>query len=171
MTVFETARLRIRHLLPSDAEALFAICRDPVTMQWMGDGQPLSFEQCQKWIEISQRNYASHGFGVSAVELHGQPGMIGFCGLVYAPDSAIPEIIYAFGPSWWGHGYASEVATAMLAYGFAHGGLNRIMATIDPQNLGSCRVVEKAGMHFERSETDTDGLPMQVYFIDRPSAG
>jgi hypothetical protein len=35
MIVFETARLCVHHLLPNHAEALFAICRDPVTMQWV----------------------------------------------------------------------------------------------------------------------------------------
>ena len=168
MIVLETPRLQVHQLQPDDEDALYAICRDPLTMQWMGDGQPLSFEQCQNWIAVSRRNYATHGYGACAVQLREAGLMVGFCGLVYAPGGSIPEIVYALRPEWWGRGLASEVVAAMLEYGMDRCGLERIMATIDPHNLASCRVVEKAGMRFERSETDADGFPMQVYFIERP---
>lgn len=170
MLLFETARLRARHFEEHDAAALFEICRDPVAMRWMGDGRPLTFEQCQEWIAISKRNYATRGFGASAVELRAAPGLIGFCGVVYAPGSSMPEIIYGFGQRWWGQGYASEVVPAMLDYAAGTCGLARIMATIDPLNLISCRVAEKAGMRFERLEHEPDGQPIRVYMRERPAA-
>ena len=167
MLLFETARLCVRQLEDGDADDLFAICRDPVAMQWMGDGQPLTFEQCQRWIAVSQRNYATHGFGASAVELRAAPGLIGFCGLVFAAGSSTPEIIYGFGRRWWGQSYASEVVPAMLRYGIETCRLARILATIDPQNLASCRVVEKAGMRFEGLEPEPEGQAIRVYAIER----
>lgn len=170
MTLFETARLRARHFEERDAEALYAICRDPLAMRWMGDGEPLSFEQCQEWITISQRNYATRGYGASAVELRAAAGLIGFCGLVYAPGSSQPEIIYAFGQPWWGQGYASEIVPAMLDYGATACGLTRILATIDPLNLASCRVAEKAGMRFVGLEPEPDGQIIRVYARERPPA-
>lgn len=55
----------------------------------------------------------------------------------------------------------------MLNYGLQRCGLQRILATIAPENLASQRVVEKAGMVFDREEIESDGLPSLVYFIER----
>ena len=46
----------------------------------------------------------------------------------------------------WGRGYATEAARALVAAGFAQLGLRRIVATCDPANAASARVLEKAGL-------------------------
>jgi [ribosomal protein S5]-alanine N-acetyltransferase len=91
---------------------------------------------------------------------------VGCCEIVYDPErinSAIPEIIYSFEPCWWGQGLASELVPALLDYGLTHCGLARIFATIDPENLASQRVLEKAGVVFDRQEIDSNGLVSLVY--------
>lgn len=47
--------------------------------------------------------------------------------------------------------------------------MQRILATIAPENLASQRVVEKAGMVFSREEIEADGLPSLVYFTEANS--
>jgi hypothetical protein len=46
----------------------------------------------------------------------------------------------------WGKGFGLVIASAGLQIGFAEIGLHRIEAVIDPDNLHSIRVAEKAGM-------------------------
>lgn len=139
----------------------------------MGDGKPLTYERCVKWIETSIQNYQTKGFGVSAVIEKSTHELIGCCGLIYDRERSepdIPEVIYSFEPCYWGQGFASEIVPAMLDYGLEQCGLHRILATIAPENPASCRVAEKAGMVFDREEIESDGLPSLFYFIEANSA-
>jgi ribosomal-protein-alanine N-acetyltransferase len=56
---------------------------------------------------------------------------------------------YVLGRPWWGHGYASEAAAALLRFGFGDLGLHKISATCDPDNAASVRVLTKVGMRRE----------------------
>jgi [ribosomal protein S5]-alanine N-acetyltransferase len=132
----------------------------------MGDGQPLTYEQCVKWIDISLYNYQTKGFGASAVVEKSTDKFVGCCGIIYDPERtnpATPEIIYSFEPCYWGQGLASELVPALLDYGLTHCGLAEIFATVYPENLASQRVLEKAGMAIDRQEIDSNGLLSLVY--------
>ncbi|MEH7086952.1 GNAT family protein [Neobacillus drentensis] len=56
------------------------------------------------------------------------------------------EIGYIINPDYWGKGIATDVATLLIGFGFHQLKLHRIYATCDPRNIGSIRVLEKAGM-------------------------
>jgi ribosomal-protein-alanine N-acetyltransferase len=47
---------------------------------------------------------------------------------------------------YWGNGFGTEAAQAIVDFGFDVLGLHRIWATASPENLGSIRVLEKIGM-------------------------
>jgi [ribosomal protein S5]-alanine N-acetyltransferase len=53
------------------------------------------------------------------------------------------------GRDWWGQGYATEAARAVLRYGFEELKLNRIYAHHMTKNPASGRVLEKIGMQRE----------------------
>jgi [ribosomal protein S5]-alanine N-acetyltransferase len=59
------------------------------------------------------------------------------------------EIGWVFNPKYCNKGYASEAAYALLKYGFEELKLHRIIATCQPENTGSYRVMEKIGMRRE----------------------
>jgi ribosomal-protein-alanine N-acetyltransferase len=169
MQVYETERLRVRYLEDSDLPDFYAICSDPVVMQYMDAGEPLTEEQTALWIRKSRANYSDHGFGCMAVINKQNDAFIGFCGLVYAPGSRDVEIIYALAQPYWGRGLASEVAGAMINFGFEQCGLTEILATIDPQNTNSSKIAEKLGMTFLGERPDEDGTPVLFYQIKRPA--
>lgn len=56
------------------------------------------------------------------------------------------EIGYIVHPDYWGKGYATEVATLLINFGFDTLSLHRIFATCDPRNVGSSKVLGKVGM-------------------------
>ncbi len=166
MLIFETERLQVRHLTRDDSDDLYAVTSDVELMRHMGDGQPLSRELSDKWIDVSINNYATKGYGCSAVIDKREGAFIGFCGLVRSefaepPDAA--ELIYALRKPYWGHGLATEVAAAMLAYGKASCKLKRIIATIDPANTASIHVARKIGFQHTKTVVDSDGLPTHIY--------
>ena len=167
MNIFETQRLSIRHLESTDADSMFAIFSLPEVTKWMDDGTTLSYELCEKWIEISQKNYETKGFGASAVIEKSTGDFIGCSGIVYGKERKEPEIIYAFLPSAWGKGFASELVPAMLNYGFTKCGLTYILATIAEPNKASAHVVEKSGMKLVDKELEADGVTTLVYRIEK----
>lgn len=59
------------------------------------------------------------------------------------------EFGYWLGEPFWGRGIVTDVARAMVEYGFETYGLRRIYATVYAWNPGSARVLEKAGFEFE----------------------
>ena len=166
MIIFETERLQVRHLTRDDSDNLFAVTSDAELMRHMGDGQPLSRELSDKWIDVSINNYATKGYGCSAVIDKRDGAFIGFCGLVRSefaepPDDA--ELIYALKKPYWGQGLATEVGRAMVNYGYQSCGLKRIIATIDPVNSASIRVANKIGFVFSRTVLDSEDLPTDIF--------
>ena len=66
------------------------------------------------------------------------------------------EISYIIHPGYWGRGFATEVASALLSFGFTTLHLHRIFATCDPRNLASERVLQKLGMQYEGRMRETE---------------
>ena len=60
------------------------------------------------------------------------------------PDADI-EIGYFLKRSAWGHGYATEAASRVLQYAFEESPLTEVVATFEPRNAASRRVLEKLG--------------------------
>jgi len=57
----------------------------------------------------------------------------------------------------------------VLHHAFGPVGLDRVIAIVMPANIGSCRVVEKAGMRFEGSATYYEIPGLRKYVADRES--
>jgi RimJ/RimL family protein N-acetyltransferase len=168
MIVFETKRLLVRYLQDDDFDAFYSLCSDPEVMRYMGDGKPLTAELTRGWIKTSQENYQKQGFGCFALTSRQDAQLLGFGGLIYPHGSSQVEIIYAFKPSYWGRGLASEFVRAMIKTGFERWQLPRIEASIDPRNPASIKVVQRIGMVFVRSGVDETNQPTLFYALNRP---
>lgn len=166
MRILETERLILRHLRPDDLDEFYEICGDPEIMRYVGDGQPLSREQTRHWIEKSRENYRKYGFGCLAVVAGEDGRLVGYCGLVNPTVAGEAEIVYALKKHYWGRGLMSEAAGAMLDFGFKQCGLKRVVATIDPENHASIRIVEKWGMKYQEQRLDEHNLPEAVYAVE-----
>ena len=59
------------------------------------------------------------------------------------------EIGYWLGVPYWGHGYTTEAARAVVDYAFRAGGINRVFACHFTSNPASGRVLLKIGMQHE----------------------
>jgi RimJ/RimL family protein N-acetyltransferase len=59
------------------------------------------------------------------------------------------ELGFWIGVPYWGQGYATEAAQAILRYGFETLGLNRVYAHHMARNPASGRVLERTGMQHE----------------------
>jgi RimJ/RimL family protein N-acetyltransferase/DNA-binding transcriptional MerR regulator len=90
------------------------------------------------------------GEGVEfAVERLDDAVLLGAIGLRIAPEHARAELGYWIGVPYWGRGYATEAARAMLNLAFDELGLNRVFAYHFTSNPASGRVLQKIGMLLE----------------------
>lgn len=163
LILFQTERLLIRQLAADDFDAMYAVYSDMEAMRWVDDGQPISREECAQWIEITQKNYTTYGYGMSALVLRSSGAVIGFCGLVHPGGQADAEIKYALLRDYWNQGFASEATQGMIDYGARTFGLRKIIATIDPDNLASQRVMAKVGMGHVETQQNEDGTFTELF--------
>lgn len=172
MIILETERLIVRHFHLFDVKAMHRVFGDAEVMRY-GDGVQTE-EWVRKWLQECLENYYQKwGFGPWAVVEKRHRQVIGYCGLFYFPNvcgQPEVEIGYRLARNYWGKGYATEAVLAVRDYGFNVLGLSRLIAMVDPQNIASIRVVEKAGMHYEK-DVMFEGYthPDRVYAIERPA--
>lgn len=85
-----------------------------------------------------------------ALTLKNSGQLIGNCGIRQSHAGSIEaDIGYELAPTHWGQGYATEAAGAILHFGFCVMGLHRVCASTVADNVGSARVLAKAGMQPE----------------------
>ena len=139
----ETERLRIRHFTTDDWQAVHAYTSDPSVMTYVPEGV-MTEEQTKQFIAGTMTEEAR----TYAVELRAEDRLIGHVGFHpwFAPR--IYEIGWVVHPRYQGQGYATEAA-ALLRYGFESLSVHRVIATCQPENTPSWRVMEKLGMQRE----------------------
>ena len=151
MKILETDRLLIRQLTVDDANFIFELLNDPSFIQNIGDRNVRTMEDAQAYILNGPvDSYAKNGFGLSLVILKVTGEVIGMCGLIKRDALEDVDIGYAYLPRYWSKGYAIEAALAMKSYARDTIQLKRLVAIVDPANIGSIRVLEKLGMKFEK---------------------
>jgi RimJ/RimL family protein N-acetyltransferase len=143
-----TTRLILRCWRPDDLPAFAAINADQRVMEFLGE--PLTREQSDALAERIVAKIAQQGFGFWAVEIADVAPLIGFVGLdrptFEAPFTPTVEIGWRLDAAYWGHGYATEAARAVLDFGFDVAGLEEIVAFTTARNERSRRVMERIGM-------------------------
>lgn len=171
MTEIHTPRLLLRPWQDDDLVPMADINADPLVMRWTGDGAVLDLEQTAQAIERWEEEWDEEGFGLFAVELLASGELAGFAGLSvpeYLPE-ALPcvEISWRLGRQFWGQGYASEAAQAVLEFALVDRGLDRVLAIDRLGNEASQNVMHKLGMVFERETTHPEfGHALTVHSID-----
>ena len=96
------------------------------------------------------------------MELLADGAFIGFIGLNQVPFEAeftpAVEVGWRLAKAHWGKGYATEGATAALAYGFGSLALDRVVSFTTPSNVRSQGVMKRIGMT-QIGEFDNPTIP------------
>lgn len=149
MYEIETERLLLRQFSLADVEKIYAIYSQHEVMKYVGKIR--TREQVEKYVENMLKNWQYNQFGMWAIAWKNEAKILGDGGLCFL-DGTPPEIEvgYVLDKPYWHLGLATEVAKASLKYGFEVLNLNKIVAVADPKNVASRRVMEKAGMKYEK---------------------
>lgn len=161
MIRLRTSRLLLRRFREQDAGDLADLYGDPAVMRYIDDGRPIPREQVlsEKLPEfLSEYGRFPAGLGRFAGLESATGAFVGrFAlrptaspGLDPAVDGDI-ELGYRLLPAFWGLGYATEAARALVDSAFADCGAQSVAATTMTVNAGSRRVLEKAGLRLART--------------------
>ncbi|MCX2720486.1 GNAT family N-acetyltransferase [Lentiprolixibacter aurantiacus] len=148
--ILQTERLILREMLPSDETNMLRLHSHPQVQQYTGDTIITTLEGIHGKIEEKIAEYKKYGYGRWVAILREEMEFIGWAGLSYLPEFDEIDLGYRFLPEFWGRGLATEASRAILKYGFEELKLNRIIAMALPDNEASIRVMQKAGMQFEK---------------------
>ncbi|MFI5893450.1 GNAT family N-acetyltransferase [Actinoplanes sp. NPDC051513] len=147
-----TERLVLRPVRDEDVDRILEYRNQPDVKRWLLRTEVDAASLRERW-RLAATDPDDHSVGVTLDGLligtvmlevrdgMGQPGM---------PSRTEAEIGYIFDPAHGGHGYATEAATAMMAYAFDRLGVRRITAGCYADNLASVRILEKLGMRREQ---------------------
>jgi len=104
------------------------------------------------FLDFCFREYRAGGIGPWAMLLKESRKIVGNCGFPHLDlkrNSA--EVNYYVSPKHRGLGLATEALKALMRFGFEDMGLVQILARCDGANVGSERVMQKAGMTFKET--------------------
>lgn len=146
----QTPRLILRKLLITDAEAIFAYASDPQISNYVLWETHTSLQDSYDYINNVAFALDRSGQGINwgIVEKESNQ-LIGTCTLHSTPAHRRASLGYAIARDYWGQGIMTEAAKAAIAFGFHVMHLQRIQGYCAVENVGSARVLEKAGMEFE----------------------
>ncbi|WP_328338946.1 GNAT family N-acetyltransferase [Streptomyces violaceus] len=152
-----TPRLLLDPYTPEDEESFVALFQDTRVSRWMGDGPSPEADDRALFGRIFTKVYAQDLFDVWAVRRDGR--LVGHAEIKRTDGVEGHEIVYALAPGAWGSGLGTELAEALVAYGFRTLGLSEVHATVDARNAASLHLLGRIGFaHVRDIEEDDGGL-------------
>lgn len=148
--LFETERLLAIKLTVSDLDKFSIMHTDPIVMTTLGGIRPA--EKTKENLDWNLSQWDTNGFGLWMFYLKETNEWIGRGGLrrIDLNDSEEVEIGYALMPQFWNRGFATEITQACIEIAFEVLRLKNIVCFTLPTNKSSQRVMQKAGLTYER---------------------
>ena len=158
----ETERLHLRQWIESDREPFVRLSADLRVMEFFPS--ILDRAASDAMIDRLQAKIAERGWGLWAVESKQDKQFIGFVGLEI-PKADLPftpcvEIGWRLAFEYWGKGYATEAAKAVLKVGFDRLELPEIVSFTTIDNHRSSAVMERLGMTRDAKTFEHPSIPV-----------
>ena len=125
-------------------EAMHVVYSDPAVTRFIPGGVRDADGTRQRVIDLIT-HHDCHGVSKWAVTLNDSGVLVGDCGLQFLPGRPDLELGFHFAREYWGHGYATEAASACLGWALTNR-TERVVAIVDPQHRTSQQVLTKLGM-------------------------
>ena len=147
-----TERLILRPPRLSDAEAAYQRRSLPEVARYQDWEMPYTRERAERSMARTasmEGPVADEGWTITVVEADAPDTILGDLAVELRWGGRSGFFGYTFHPDYWGRGYATEAAQALVRYLFTEVGVGRIESSLHPDNVPSARVLEACGLIFE----------------------
>ena len=147
----QTERLILRDFKEDDWQDAHEYGSDPESVKYMPFG-PNTEEETKAFISRALARQAEfpRSFYDFAIVKKSDRKLIGSCSInIVNAENKEAMVGYIINRNYWNQGFAAEAARAVVGFGFEKMGLHRTIASCDPANTASYRVMEKIGMQRE----------------------
>lgn len=150
---FTTVRLAAERLTLGHLPEIRRMHRDAAVMAQLGGVRDDA--QSDAYLAKNLKHWDDYGHGLWILRDFGGGEPVGRAVLRHLLVEGVDEVEvgYAFYPSHWGRGLATEIAAACLQLGRRELGLTTLVAVTSPENQASRHVLEKVGLIYERDFT------------------
>jgi RimJ/RimL family protein N-acetyltransferase len=147
MPTLHTPRLLLREFALSDATDVQRLASDyAVADTTQNIPHPYPDRAAAEWISTHGLAFEAGDAATFAIVLRQEDALVGTAGIRFDLRSDSAELGYWIGRPYWGRGYCTEAALAVLEYAFGDLNLNRVHASHLLRNPASGRVMQKLGM-------------------------
>ena len=166
--VLETERLTLRAPRFEDAKAIAQLANDRrIAENTTRIPHPYRLADAEAFIAQINKGADELAF---LIALDDEP--IGACGLAQL-DGPAPDLGYWIGAPYWGNGYATEAARAVIDHAFTALGHDAVQAGARVTNPASRRVLEKCGFQWTgvglcRIRAISSSVPVDRFRLERP---
>jgi RimJ/RimL family protein N-acetyltransferase len=164
----QTARLVLRPPQIEDAAAIASLVNDiRIAQNTTRIPYPYALSDAHAWLRVVNNKEGEASYLVTL----GSGTIIGVCG-VERHDEARPELGYWIGTQYWGQGYATEAARAVIDHAFSEIGCEELHSGARVNNPASRRVLEKCGFQWTsvglyRIRSIASSAPIDRFRLDR----
>ena len=147
--IMETKRLLLRPPTNDDAGQIFAnYAQDSEVTKYLIWRPHKDVEETQAFVERCIQGWEDESSFAWVVGRKDDNALIGM--IEMRIDSIQADVGYVLARDAWGQGYATEMAKAVISWALQQPDIRRVWATCDCENIASARVLEKAGLQFEK---------------------
>lgn len=148
MKHIETERLILREWKDEDKKPFARMNADPIIMEYFP--RRLDEADSNRLVGRFRDHFSKHGYGPYAVEQKKDGEFMGFVGLhqveFEAAFTPAVEIAWRLDYGFWGQGFATEAAQAVLAHAHKKLKLPEVVAFAVHDNTRAIHIMEKIGM-------------------------
>jgi len=173
-----TTSLALTPLQATDLDEVFRLYSDPATWQHLPTGRHQSAEQSREFIERSMTSWTDFGLGEWAVtigdlDLADVPANGRFVGTggVSMTAGGVWNLGYRLSPTWWGRGFATEIAHAAVNAAADQDSSRPVTARILSNNPASAAIAARVGLALAWEGPSTAQVDEKVQgqiYADRP---
>jgi RimJ/RimL family protein N-acetyltransferase len=163
----KTSRLLLRPFTDDDLISLTRLQAEE-SFWWFPLRRAMTAEESESFLARVMSNYDSDSEPSQHAVIELSTGALAGWGGLSVPHflpEVLPavEITWRLGTAFRGRGYATELGTAALQWGFSTLELDEIIAIFEPENVASGKVMDRLGFGIGRPMVDpTRGLPLLV---------
>ena len=142
--------IRLEPLAQAHGRELLAILGDPDIVRFTRVPPDPDETWVAGWIARYESGWEDASRAAFAIYAHDDDALLGWAGLVELDrERRQGEIGYLVAPAARGRGVAHRTVTLLTRWGFDELGLERLELRIDPENVPSTKVAERAGYRLE----------------------